>query len=76
MFSQLGAPEILIILAIVVLLFGAKKLPELARGAGQGLRIFKSEMKGELKSEDADEDVTDGEVLESIEAPEHKPEQA
>jgi sec-independent protein translocase protein TatA len=75
MFSQLGAPEILIILAIVVLLFGAKKLPELARGAGQGLRIFKTEMKGELKN-DEDENVTEGEVLDSIEAPEHKPEQA
>ena len=49
MFSQLGAPEILIILVIITLLFGAKKLPELARGAGQGLRIFKSEVKGELK---------------------------
>ena len=73
MFSQLGAPEILIILAIVVLLFGAKKLPELARGAGQGLRIFKTEMKGELKKDD---DVTEGEVLEAIEAPENKPEQA
>jgi len=73
MFSQLGAPEILIILGIVVLLFGAKKLPELARGAGQGLRIFKTEMKGELKKDD---DVTEGEVLEAIEAPENKPEQA
>ena len=30
-----------------MLLFGAKKLPELARGAGQGLRIFKSEVKGD-----------------------------
>jgi len=74
MFSQLGAPEILIILGIVVLLFGAKKLPELARGAGQGLRIFKTEMKGELKKDD--DDVTEGEVLEAIEAPENKPEQA
>ena len=74
MFSQLGAPEILIILGIVVLLFGAKKLPELARGAGQGLRIFKTEMKGELKKEDAD-DVAEGEVLDAIEAPENKPEQ-
>jgi sec-independent protein translocase protein TatA len=73
MFSQLGAPEILIILGIVVLLFGAKKLPELARGAGQGLRIFKTEMKGELKKDD---DVTEGEVLDAIEAPENKPEQA
>ena len=75
MFSQLGAPEILIILGIVVLLFGAKKLPELARGAGQGLRIFKSEMKGELKDEGAD--VTDAsEAIEAREATENKPEQA
>jgi sec-independent protein translocase protein TatA len=44
MFRQIGAPEILIVLAILVLLFGAKKLPELARGSGQALRIFKSEI--------------------------------
>jgi sec-independent protein translocase protein TatA len=47
MFSQIGATEILIILGIVVLLFGAKKLPELARGSGEALRIFKSEVKGD-----------------------------
>lgn len=44
---NLGAPEILIILLILVLLFGAKKLPELARGAGQSLKIFKDEVKAE-----------------------------
>lgn len=51
MFSQIGATEILIILGIVVLLFGAKKLPELARGSGEALRIFKSEVKGDEKDE-------------------------
>jgi sec-independent protein translocase protein TatA len=51
MFRQIGPTEILIILAIVVLLFGGKKLPELARGAGRGLRIFKSEVKGDLTDE-------------------------
>ena len=45
MLQGIGAPEILIILLILVLLFGAKKLPELARGAGQSLKIFKSEVK-------------------------------
>jgi sec-independent protein translocase protein TatA len=40
----IGAPEILLVLAVVVLLFGAKKLPELARGSGRALRIFKSEV--------------------------------
>jgi len=43
--------EWLVILAIVILVFGAAKLPELARGTGQALRIFKSETKG-LKDED------------------------
>jgi len=42
----LGTPELLIILAIVVLVFGASKLPELARGSGRALRIFKAETKG------------------------------
>jgi sec-independent protein translocase protein TatA len=48
----LGAPEIIIILLIVVLLFGAKKLPELARGSGRALRIFKAETKGLLDDDD------------------------
>ena len=43
---DLGAPELLIILAVIVLLFGASKLPELARGSGRALRIFKAETKG------------------------------
>ena len=52
--SGIGAPEILIILVILVLLFGAKKLPELARGSGRALRIFKAETKG-LIDDDEDE---------------------
>lgn len=44
--------EWLIILAIVVLVFGAAKLPELARGTGQALRIFKTETKGLRDDED------------------------
>lgn len=43
---NLGAPELLIILVVVVMLFGAKRLPELARGSGRALRIFKTEVKG------------------------------
>lgn len=38
-------PELLIILAIVVLLFGAKKIPELAKGMGKGIKEFKGAMK-------------------------------
>jgi sec-independent protein translocase protein TatA len=38
---NLGGGEIILILAIVLILFGAKKLPELAKGLGQGIREFK-----------------------------------
>jgi sec-independent protein translocase protein TatA len=48
----IGAPEIILILAVVVLLFGAKKLPELARGSGRALRIFKAETKGLIDDDD------------------------
>jgi sec-independent protein translocase protein TatA len=54
--TLIGMPqgaEWLVILAIVVLVFGAAKLPDLARGTGQALRIFKSETKG-LKDDDDD----------------------
>ncbi|WP_153337228.1 MULTISPECIES: twin-arginine translocase TatA/TatE family subunit [unclassified Nocardioides] len=44
--AGLGTTELLIILAVLVLLFGASKLPELARGSGRALRIFKAETKG------------------------------
>ncbi|GAA2012266.1 MULTISPECIES: Sec-independent protein translocase subunit TatA [Nocardioides] len=51
---MIGMPqgaEWLVILAIVILVFGAAKLPDLARGTGQALRIFKAETKG-LKDDD------------------------
>jgi sec-independent protein translocase protein TatA len=53
--GQFGATEIILILLVVVLLFGAKKLPELARGSGRALRIFKAETKGLLDDDDDDE---------------------
>ncbi|HAR20720.1 MAG TPA: twin-arginine translocase TatA/TatE family subunit [Cytophagales bacterium] len=46
----LGMPEMILILLIVILLFGAKKIPELARGLGRGIREFKDASK-EIKSE-------------------------
>ncbi len=54
---MIGPPqgaEWLVILAIVILVFGAAKLPELARGTGQALRIFKAETKG-LRDDDEDD---------------------
>jgi len=41
----LSSTELIIILVIVVLLFGAKKIPELAKGIGSGIKNFKEEMK-------------------------------
>ena len=54
--AGLGPGEIALILAVLVLLFGASKLPELARGSGRALRIFKAETKGLM---DDDDDVSD-----------------
>ena len=44
-------PELLVILAIVVLLFGAKKIPELAKGLGSGIKNFKKAMKEDEEEE-------------------------
>lgn len=49
-FGPLGWPEIVIILVVALLLFGGKKLPELAKGLGKGLRVFKKEIKGMKES--------------------------
>src|SRR5689334_16000111 len=55
----LGTPELIIIALVLVLLFGASKLPELARGSGRALRIFKAETKGLLDDDDDDKTKTD-----------------
>jgi sec-independent protein translocase protein TatA len=46
LFGPIGLPEMLIILAIVILIFGANRLPELGKGIGAGIKNFKSSMKG------------------------------
>ena len=49
---RLGTSELVIILILVLLLFGAKRLPDTARGLGRSLRIFKAETKGLRDDED------------------------
>ena len=50
--ANLGATELLIIAGILILLFGASKLPDLARGSGRALRIFKAETRGLMDDDD------------------------
>ena len=67
--GSLGAPELLIVLAVLVLLFGASKLPELARGSGRALRIFKAETKGLMDDDDEKKsDATKTEAQREIDA--------
>lgn len=51
----MGWPQILLILAIVVLLFGGKKIPELMKGLGKGVKEFKDASKGETSAETSTE---------------------
>ena len=44
-FQNIGLPELLVVLVIVLLLFGAKRLPEIARGLGKSLQEFKKGVK-------------------------------
>jgi sec-independent protein translocase protein TatA len=48
---MLGAPELILILLIVVMLFGAKRIPEIMSGLGKGIKTFKKAMEGEDESE-------------------------
>ncbi|MBM3811689.1 MAG: twin-arginine translocase TatA/TatE family subunit [Acidimicrobiia bacterium] len=49
---SLGVPELIVILGIAVLLFGGKKIPEVAKGLGEGIKNFKNALKGEEKTEE------------------------
>jgi len=60
MFGSIGTPELLIIMLVILLLFGSKRLPELARGIGKGIRQFRQAMedvKDELDVSDIDRDL-------------------
>ena len=53
---SLGVPELLVVLGIGVLLFGGRKIPELAKGLGEGIRQFKASLKGEDKETKSEKD--------------------
>lgn len=71
MFSNLRGSEWLILILVIVLLFGARRLPDAARGLGRSLRIFKAETKGLTdSSDDKPEDVK------GVDAPSAQPDPA
>lgn len=57
--GSIGMPELIVIFLVILLLFGSKRLPELARGLGKGIREFKkatNELKDELDISDVEND--------------------
>jgi sec-independent protein translocase protein TatA len=55
MFRSIGLPELIVILVVAVLLFGGKKIPELAKGLGEGIKNFKGAMKEDQQHPNVDE---------------------
>jgi sec-independent protein translocase protein TatA len=53
--SSIGLPEIAIVLLIVLVIFGPKRLPQLGRSLGSGMREFKDAVTGKNKDEDDDD---------------------
>ena len=61
MFGSLGAGEIVLIVIAILILFGAKKIPEFAKGIGKGMREFKNavkEVEEDIKLEDKEDSKT------------------
>jgi sec-independent protein translocase protein TatA len=54
MFSNLGFPELLIIMVVILLLFGAKRIPEIAGSMGKGIREFKKNINDATREVTAD----------------------
>jgi sec-independent protein translocase protein TatA len=59
MFGNIGSTEIILIVLAILILFGAKKIPELAQGVGKGMREFKKALK------DVEDDIKISENTES-----------
>ena len=66
MFGSVGMPELIIGLVVILLLFGAKRVPELARGLGSGVREFKKgTQEGDLENKKKEEEENKEEQLEA-----------
>ena len=72
MFGSIGMPELIIGLVVILLLFGAKRVPELARGLGSGVREFKKgTQEGEVEDKKKEEAKKDEEQLEASKSEHH-----
>ncbi|GEL10379.1 sec-independent protein translocase protein TatA [Flavobacterium glycines] len=60
--GRFGVTEILVILAVVLLLFGGKKIPELMKGLGSGIKEFKNAAKDDQKPADKKEEKSEEET--------------
>ncbi len=62
-FLDFSAPELIIILAIVVLLFGGKKLPELSRSMGDSMRELRKGLNGDINEQKKETDKPQGNIV-------------
>lgn len=72
---NLGPTELIIILLIVILLFGARKIPEIAKGLGKGIRDFKGALKEEESASEnkSADNATDKATNKAADKADHKP---
>jgi sec-independent protein translocase protein TatA len=73
MIPNIGGAELVIALVIILLLFGAKRIPELAKGLGSGVREFRKGTRGDHEVDEVDED-EEKKKEEELTAAEEKPE--
>jgi sec-independent protein translocase protein TatA len=66
---NIGAPELIILLVVLLLVFGPKRLPEMGRSVGRGIREFKDSVSGNEKPEDLKANHPPAEVTPASESP-------
>ncbi|MDQ3794531.1 MAG: twin-arginine translocase TatA/TatE family subunit [Actinomycetota bacterium] len=74
--GSFGGTELIIALVIILLLFGAKRIPELAKGLGSGVREFRKGTRGDYEVEEEREEAKKEELSSSEDKPETRPEDA
>jgi sec-independent protein translocase protein TatA len=74
--GSFGGTELIIALVIILLLFGAKRIPELAKGLGSGVREFRKGTRGDYEVEEEREEAKKEELSSSEDKPKTRPEDA